>query len=691
MKRIITLFSLLFFVCSAQSQMVYFKAVLQSAQQVPPNTSTAGGVVVVTYDTTSNVLTLWGNYKGLSTTINASHIHSPAAAGSNADVRFPLANTGDTTGTLSGVDTLTQADEANLMGGLMYVNVHSTMYPMGEIRGQLSMITSGQAAYFDGRLQGAQEAPPNSSPGMGSVHVLIDKSTDSVFLTGNFYGLTEPATMAHIHKNGLPGFSGPIFQNLIFSADTSGTLHVADTISAANITEMMNGLTYVNIHNSVHPAGAIRAQLGMSSETYYLKALLQGSQQVPPNASTAKGTVIVKYNSVTNILDLTGDYQNITDTITGSHIHSAALPGANADILFFLNNTGGTSGVLSGSDTLTDAQEDTLLSGMMYVNVHNNSFPDGEIRGQLTVTSGEGFYLRGDLQGAQQVPVNGSKGTGTVTVLLDRGTDSLYVTGNYSGLSDTVILGHVHRGQAGISGPVVVPLSVNFNTYGTVTGAGLVTPAFADSIVMGYSYVNIHTKTYPTGEIRAQLGNLVLPVKLVYFNGSKDGSNINLVWQTAQEVNLRSFEVEQQDASGNWIKKAKVAASGNSNGAKYQVKDIPVSGRNGVMLYRLKMIDADGTFAYSPVISIVFTGSKVVLSIVPNPVVNGVLLYTITGLTSDTKANVKIIDFSGKTMATATVSTLQNNRFYISNLPVGLYKLVVNINGSMMQKTFSKQ
>ena len=554
------------------------------------------------------------------------------------------------------------------------------------------MATSGQAYYFKGRLQGAQEVPPTSSTGMGSVYVLADKGTDSVFLTGNFTGLVAPAKAAHIHISGLPGVSGPVLDPLIFSANTSGTLHLADTISAEYITQMMNGQTYVNVHTGTYPNGEIRGQLTMLSQMHFLKAMLTGTQQVPPNASTGMGTVIVKYSSDTKILALVGDYQNVSADVTAAHIHAPALPGANASILFPLTTTGGTSGVLSSTDTLTPDEETQLLGGMMYVNVHNATYPDGEIRGQLTTIAGDGQYLTGNLQGAQQVPVNTSAAVGNVTVLLDKLTDSVYVTGSFAGLATAASAAHIHRGLAGESGPIVVPLHVTAATAGTVTGAGLVSVAFADSIIMGYSYVNVHNSTYPAGEIRGQLGNLVLPVKLLYFNGYNQGSNASLVWQSANEVNLRSFEIEQQDAAtGTWVKKSSVPAVGGANGSTYKITDVPLATKNGTALYRLKMIDADGRYSYSPVISLVFNGSKVTLSIVPNPVVNGELLFTITGLANDAKASVKIIDFSGKTVSSASVSTLQNNHINIGSLPSGLYKAVVHFDGTTLQKTFSKQ
>src|SRR5678810_241409 len=98
----------------------------------------------------------------------------------------------------------------------------------------------------------------------------------------------------------------------------------------------------------------------------YLQGVLQASQETSPVTSDATGVVIVKYNTATNILQLYGNYRNLTAEISGSHIHGPAGPGADAGVLFALTNSGGTTGTLSGTATLTEPQEADLLAGNMY-------------------------------------------------------------------------------------------------------------------------------------------------------------------------------------------------------------------------------------------------------------------------------------------------------------------------------------
>lgn len=110
---------------------------LSSAQEVPPNGSTGSGACTITLDDVTGSVTVTGNYTGLSGNATAAHIHGPAAVGVNAGIIVGLTPTGGTTGTLSGGGVLSPANVTNMLNGLTYVNVHSTVFPGGEVRGQI--------------------------------------------------------------------------------------------------------------------------------------------------------------------------------------------------------------------------------------------------------------------------------------------------------------------------------------------------------------------------------------------------------------------------------------------------------------------------------------------------------------------------------------------------------------------------
>jgi CHRD domain len=116
-----------------------YTATLSGADEVPPVTDTTA-TGSVTAKLKGKELSIKGKYENLSDAATGAHIHGPGAAGTNAGVVLPLTVTEGTTagsGTLSGTITLTDAQIAELEGGLYYVNVHAAIHASGEIRGQL--------------------------------------------------------------------------------------------------------------------------------------------------------------------------------------------------------------------------------------------------------------------------------------------------------------------------------------------------------------------------------------------------------------------------------------------------------------------------------------------------------------------------------------------------------------------------
>ncbi|MBP6238901.1 MAG: CHRD domain-containing protein [Saprospiraceae bacterium] len=108
------------------------------------------------------------------------------------------------------------------------------------------------------------------------------------------------------------------------------------------------------------------------------KATLNGTSEVPSNASAAIGLATLTYNPNTKIFSI-GVTHNLA-AVTGGHIHKGAT-GVNGEVVFpFLSNT---SPIDYTSVALTDAQLSDLNAGLYYVNLHTASFPSGEIRGQL--------------------------------------------------------------------------------------------------------------------------------------------------------------------------------------------------------------------------------------------------------------------------------------------------------------------
>lgn len=117
-----------------------------------------------------------------------------------------------------------------------------------------------------------------------------------------------------------------------------------------------------------------------AAEVVPWKADLSAANEVPPNDSGAKGHVEANYDTETKKLSWTITYSGLTGPATAAHFHGPAMPGKNAPVLIPIS--GPQANPIEGSATLTTEQADALKRGV-YVNIHTQAHPDGEIRGEL--------------------------------------------------------------------------------------------------------------------------------------------------------------------------------------------------------------------------------------------------------------------------------------------------------------------
>ncbi len=112
---------------------ITFQASLNGMNEVPPNNSTSTGVATLTYDTIAKKFDIVVTFSGI--TPAAGHIHR-APAGVAGGVVFGFTNPLTSPFTYTS-PVLTDAQQNDLYNGQYYVNIHSSAFPDGEIRGQL--------------------------------------------------------------------------------------------------------------------------------------------------------------------------------------------------------------------------------------------------------------------------------------------------------------------------------------------------------------------------------------------------------------------------------------------------------------------------------------------------------------------------------------------------------------------------
>ena len=148
--------------------------------------------------------------------------------------------------------------------------------------------------------------------------------------------------------------------------------------------------------------------------------------------------------------------------------------------------------------------------------------------------------------------------------------------------------------------------------------------------------VNLTTNTIIDGRALTNTGNFtfglvivsvcdisLLPLQLVNFEVAKTkGDDVQVSWITTAEVNVSGYEVQVSASGSPFVKIGTVSAKGNAFPTRYNFQDLQAN-KTGVRLYRLKMIDRDGSFDYSLVRSLKFPDLRIgLVNIFPNPAGN---------------------------------------------------------------------
>ena len=145
------------------------------------------------------------------------------------------------------------------------------------------------------------------------------------------------------------------------------------------------------------------------------------------------------------------------------------------------------------------------------------------------------------LTGYEEIPTLSTQGSGNFKAWINRGADEIRYTLSYAGPFDanpaggTVTQAHIHLGARAFSGGIIAFLCTNLGNgpaaapppacppapatvSGTITPASVVGPAnqgiaageFAElvrALRAGAAYANVHTTTFPAGEIRGQISD----------------------------------------------------------------------------------------------------------------------------------------------------------------------------------------
>jgi len=252
-----------------------------------------------------------------------------------------------------------------------------------------------------------------------------------------------------------------------------------------------------------------------------LGAVLTGSQETPPTSTPGFGNATVVFDSTHQNITVTITVANLGSPINNFHIHENPF-GVAGQVRVDLIGLGGqfNNGTMTGTFPIAADVAARMLANPanFYVNVHTAQFPGGAIRGQLAYVSGGPITYAADLRGASEAPPTNSNAFGGAFITLDLVNNTIAWEVNSSGIGSAT-LSHIHRGAVGVSGPVIINFATSATqiaggrTSGNATIASQQAAAFQASDLtnlatpagaIGY-YVNLHSTTNPTGEIRGQI------------------------------------------------------------------------------------------------------------------------------------------------------------------------------------------
>lgn len=170
-----------------------------------------------------------------------------------------------------------------------------------------------------------------------------------------------------------------------------------------------------------------------------------------------------------------------------------------------------------------------------------------------------------------------------------------------------------------------------------------------------------------------------LPVKLIAFSARIINRQTHLQWSTAQEINSDFYDVERSENGGLFDNMLSVKAKGNtgirSDYAAIDPNPFPLT------YYRLKEVDRDGNYSYSPVIHVSMDGDMSYM-VHPNPA-SGVFYLEISS-SKIQRSVIGLFDDAGKLLERKTVELIPGNNkisWDISRMAKGTYFLRSADNG----------
>lgn len=236
---------------------------------------------------------------------------------------------------------------------------------------------------IDVAVSAVEVFPATNSTATGTGQLTFNLVTGAVTGGVTLTGIT--ATLAHIH-NGIAGTNGPVLVDFVQSGTDPNRwdAEAGGVLTAEQVTALLAGQLYVNVHSAAHPGGEIRGQIKPQGIAVAVAAL-DDSNVVPAATNTATGFAAMTVNETANTATVHVQSTGVDDA-TEAHVHNApAGENASAPLLTLMKDPAVASHWLLEQQSITQADRDALAADRLYVDVHTPASPNGAMRGQLAV------------------------------------------------------------------------------------------------------------------------------------------------------------------------------------------------------------------------------------------------------------------------------------------------------------------
>tara|TARA_R110002049_G_scaffold227850_5_gene399984 strand:- start:1134 stop:4619 length:3486 start_codon:yes stop_codon:yes gene_type:complete len=222
-------------------------------------------------------------------------------------------------------------------------------------------------------------------------------------------------------------------------------------------------------------------------------------------------------------------------------------------------------------------------------------------------------------------------------------------------------------------------------TYDPTDATGLVfIPQASTGSSFSSNYMEFSLTSFSEFWIHASGSNTPLPIELLSFKAQKILSDVTLIWKTSSEINNDYFVLERADNNAIFYEITRINGAGNSSTVR-EYRYVDRKDRTRFTYYRLKQVDFNGEFSYSPIVVVTEEEKQDdQLVVYPNPT-----KYKLSVNHSATKfGNFQIIDARGIIQLERTSSESGNSTIDVSNLTPGVYFLKFNSKDSVKVSRF---